>query len=138
MLLIIVVLLGLSPVLKTLTEDTSSDTIWLFTTVLFGMNAMFHDYSMHTNGSDCRSSGNMSLNAAISASVLLASRLDNAYDVFGLVLFAIVWFALYPHFRRVLRFTMPGLFRSLTVVSSLICVVMVGGFPLLLRSCMHC
>lgn len=37
--------LGLSPILKTLTEDTSCDTIWAFSTFFFLVNVGFHDYS---------------------------------------------------------------------------------------------
>ena len=37
--------LGLTPILKTLTKDTSSDTIWLFSTCLMILNALFHDYT---------------------------------------------------------------------------------------------
>ena len=37
-------LLGLSPILKTLTADTSDDTIWALTVSLFLMNLLLHDY----------------------------------------------------------------------------------------------
>ena len=37
-------LLCLSPILKTLTKDTSSDTIWALTVILFLANMLFHDY----------------------------------------------------------------------------------------------
>ena len=40
-------LMGLSPVLKTLTEDTSSDTVWAFVCILFLVNMLFHDYSSY-------------------------------------------------------------------------------------------
>ncbi|CAG8760790.1 33638_t:CDS:2, partial [Gigaspora margarita] len=42
--LFFVTLLGLSPILKTLTKDTSSDTIWALTVILFLANMLFHDY----------------------------------------------------------------------------------------------
>lgn len=45
----------------------------------------------------------LSLNAAISASVVLASRLSSDLQVFALVLFAVQWFALFPIARRRLR-----------------------------------
>lgn len=38
------ILAGLSPILKTLTEDTSSDTIWALTSGLFFVNCVFHRY----------------------------------------------------------------------------------------------
>lgn len=47
-----------------------------------------------------RISDSLSTNAAIFASVLLASRLDTNVDVFGLLSFAVEWFSLFPIFRR--------------------------------------
>jgi phosphatidylinositol glycan class C protein len=44
--------------------------------------------------------GSLSTNAAIFASVLLASRLPSNVFVFGLMLFAVEWFALFPLLRR--------------------------------------
>lgn len=46
-LLFVTTLLGLSPILKTLTQDTSDDTIWALTLCLFGVNLLFHDYGSH-------------------------------------------------------------------------------------------
>lgn len=43
--LFILYLWGLSPVLKTLTRDISSDTIWTWALISFIVNALFHDYS---------------------------------------------------------------------------------------------
>ena len=40
-----VTMLGLVPILKTLTEDTSSDTIWALTVLFTLANLAFHDYS---------------------------------------------------------------------------------------------
>lgn len=37
-------LLGLSPILKTLTSQTSDDTIWALTVCCFLANVLFHDY----------------------------------------------------------------------------------------------
>lgn len=38
-------LLGLSPVLMTLTRDTSSDTVWAVSVILFSASLLMHDYS---------------------------------------------------------------------------------------------
>ncbi|KAJ2740551.1 glycosylphosphatidylinositol anchor biosynthesis, partial [Coemansia sp. BCRC 34490] len=62
-LLIVLFLFGLSPVLRTLTEDTSSDTIWAMTVLLFCVNLAFHDYSAG-NITNIRFPGSVSLNAA--------------------------------------------------------------------------
>lgn len=45
-LLIVSTLLGLSPVLKSLTQSTSSDSIWAISVWLFLLNIFFHDYSV--------------------------------------------------------------------------------------------
>jgi hypothetical protein len=38
------ILLSLSPIMKTLTEDTSNDTIYALSVCLFFANILFHDY----------------------------------------------------------------------------------------------
>ena len=45
----------------------------------------------------------LSMNAAVSASVVLASRLSTNVSVFALVLFSILSFALFPILRRRLQ-----------------------------------
>jgi phosphatidylinositol glycan class C protein len=50
--LIYAALLGLSPILKSLTRSTTSDSIWAFTTGLLFMNVAFFDYSSGT-GAQC-------------------------------------------------------------------------------------
>ncbi|RUS22824.1 phosphatidylinositol N-acetylglucosaminyltransferase-domain-containing protein [Endogone sp. FLAS-F59071] len=110
-LLFYLTLLGLSPILKTLTKDTSSDTIWALTVCLFLANMLFHDYGSN-NRTNIKFPGSLSTNAAIFASVLLASRLDTNSHVFGLMSFAVEWFALFPIFRRYLK--VRSVNRSLT------------------------
>ncbi|KAJ2373255.1 glycosylphosphatidylinositol anchor biosynthesis, partial [Coemansia sp. RSA 2603] len=95
-------LFGLSPILRTLTEDTSSDTIWAMTVIFFCVNLAFHDYSTG-NLTNIRFPGSVSLNAAILASVLLASQLDSNLSVFAFLAFALEWFGLFPISRRYLR-----------------------------------
>jgi phosphatidylinositol N-acetylglucosaminyltransferase subunit C len=46
--LIYAALLGLSPILKSLTRSTTSDSIWALTTLLLCMNVAFFDYSSGT------------------------------------------------------------------------------------------
>ncbi|KAJ1952559.1 glycosylphosphatidylinositol anchor biosynthesis [Linderina pennispora] len=95
-------LFGLSPILRTLTEDTSNDTICAMTVMLFFGNLAFHDYSTG-NLTNIRFPGSVSLNAAVLAGVLLASRLDSNMCVFAFLSFALEWFALFPIMRRYLR-----------------------------------
>ncbi|KGG52445.1 hypothetical protein DI09_170p40 [Mitosporidium daphniae] len=95
------ILLGLSPILKTLTKDTSCDTIWAVSTILFLINLGFHDHSFASI--DRKSESMIALNAGIFASALLASRLKSNDQVFGLVSSAVLLFALIPRLLRMVR-----------------------------------
>ena len=123
--LIFLALLALSPVLRTLTAATSSDSIWALSAFLFALNVVLADYTpMHAGQQHPRErcapprrdtccgvadteaprlTSVMSVNAAISASVVLASRLVDDISVFALTLFAIEAFALFPLLRRRLQ-----------------------------------
>lgn len=96
------VLLAVSPVLRTLTESTTSDSIWALAIVLFALHLVLADYSQHTPPPPATSraqvtpkrlSQTLSFNAAISASVVLASRLNSNTDTFTLLTLAITLFA---------------------------------------------
>lgn len=95
-------LLAISPILKTLTEDISSDTIWALATCCFAINICFNDYQMSQfwKGKDASA---IALNAAVLASVVLASRLPTNMHVFGLTSFAVNWFGLMPICTRSLK-----------------------------------
>ncbi|KAH9819729.1 phosphatidylinositol N-acetylglucosaminyltransferase subunit C [Melampsora americana] len=100
--ILIILILLLSPVLKTLTLSTSSDSIYALTTILISINILLADYPYQiTNPNvDVSFVSALSLNAAIFASVLLGSRLDSNAGVFSLTIFALQWFALFPIMRR--------------------------------------
>jgi phosphatidylinositol glycan class C protein len=89
-------LYGLSPILMTLTRATSSDTIWSLTVICFIVNLLSNDYS---SDPDSFQFSAVSTNAAIFASVMLASRLPQEMDLFALTLLAVECFALFPVFR---------------------------------------
>lgn len=110
----LMVLLGLSPVLKTLTEDTSSDTIASLSLLCFLVNLIFTDYSMHSN--PIMQINPMALNAAIFASVLLASRLETRMHVFGLLSLAVNWFGLFPLLRSAIRAALPRIVNSVVTI----------------------
>ncbi|KAF8872132.1 phosphatidylinositol N-acetylglucosaminyltransferase subunit C [Gymnopilus junonius] len=97
-------LMSLSPVLRTLTAATSSDSIWALAAVLFSLNALLADYTVTEpkNAHEGLSSV-LSINAAVSASVVLSSHLPTDASVFSLVLFSIQSFALFPSLRRRLQ-----------------------------------
>ncbi|KAK3330910.1 phosphatidylinositol N-acetylglucosaminyltransferase-domain-containing protein [Apodospora peruviana] len=102
--LIYFTLLGLSPILKSLTRSTSSDSIWAMSFWLLAINIFFFDYSGSWGpGIHKFPVGALSTNAALMASTVLASRLPSTGQVFSLTLFSIEVFGLFPVFRRVAR-----------------------------------
>ncbi|KAH7176601.1 phosphatidylinositol N-acetylglucosaminyltransferase subunit C [Dactylonectria macrodidyma] len=98
--LIYCTLLGLSPILKSLTESTSKDSIWAMSFWLLAINIFFFDYS---GGVGAKFPASLSTNAALMASTVLASRLPSTKQVFSLTLFSIEVFGLFPVFRRYVR-----------------------------------
>ena len=90
-------LLGLSPILKSLTLSTSSDSIWALSSWLMGINVFTFDYGA---GPAAKFPASLSTNAALMASTVLASRLPTTTHVFSLTLFSIEVFGLFPVFRR--------------------------------------
>ncbi|QIW98820.1 hypothetical protein AMS68_004338 [Peltaster fructicola] len=93
-------LLGLSPILKSLTKSTSSDSIWALSTWLMCINVFTFDYGA---GPEAKFPASLSTNAALMASTVLASRLPSTTHVFSLTLFSIEVFGLFPVFRRHLK-----------------------------------
>lgn len=101
--LIYFTLLGLSPILKSLTRSTSSDSIWSMSFWLLAINIFFFDYSGAWVGVNKFPVASLSTNAALMASTVLASRLPSTGQVFSLTLFSIEVFGLFPVFRRYAR-----------------------------------
>lgn len=89
----------LCPVLVSLTQTISTDTIYCMSTVMLLSNLLFHDYGPHT----AVVSSPLSLNAAIFAAVCLASRLQSPLHAFSIVTFALDIFALWPGLRIELK-----------------------------------
>ncbi|ODA83304.1 hypothetical protein RJ55_01817 [Drechmeria coniospora] len=112
-LLIYCTLLGLSPILKSLTRSTSSDSIWAMSFWLLAINIFFFDYS---GAVGARFPASLSTNAALMASTVLASRLPSTKQVFSLTLFSIEVFGLFPVFRRHIRYRSWRYHVLLTVV----------------------
>ncbi|KAK1655884.1 phosphatidylinositol N-acetylglucosaminyltransferase subunit C [Colletotrichum phormii] len=105
-------LLGLSPILKSLTKSTSSDSIWAMSFWLLTINIFFFDYS---GGVRVTIPASLSTNAALMASTVLASRLPSTGQVFSLTLFSIEVFGLFPVFRRYARHRSWGYHYAMTV-----------------------
>ncbi|KAG8929769.1 hypothetical protein FRC03_009257 [Tulasnella sp. 419] len=122
--LVFIALISISPVLKTLTEATSSDSIWAMAACLFFLNAMLADYSAATQGFvKERLTSVLSMNAAISASVVLASRLSSNLSVFALITFSVQLFALFPILRRRLQHSAPLWLRTLVTTGLVILAI---------------
>jgi hypothetical protein len=82
----------LSPILKTLTDTISTDTIYAMTTFMMIIHLIFFDYGV----SAAVVSSSLSLNAAIFGSVCLASRLASPFHAFVLLSNAVECFVLLP------------------------------------------
>lgn len=119
-LLIYTTLFGLSPILKSLTRSTSSDSIWALSAWLMLLHIFFFDYgggssspsssraiirptTIATGTTGAKFPASLSTNAALMASTVLASRLPSTTHVFSLTLFSIEVFGLFPVWRRCLR-----------------------------------
>ncbi|KNE55273.1 hypothetical protein AMAG_01185 [Allomyces macrogynus ATCC 38327] len=97
--ILVAVVLALSPILKTLTMDISSDSIWALATLLFVGHLLLSDYRA-TRSAALTFPGSIGTNLAIFASVLLASRLASTMHVFSLMLLAALAFIVAPWLRR--------------------------------------
>lgn len=109
---------GFSPVLKTLTESVSTDTVYAMSTVMLLAHLVSFPYA-HPSPP-----GSLSLNAALFASVCLASRLPGALHTFAMLSCALLVFALWPCLLQRLRENTPTQFTGLCVG---VCVGGVGG-----------
>lgn len=81
-----------APILHTLTDAVSTDTIFSMTFIVMFLNLIFCDYGL----SVAMVSKAISLNAAIFGSICLASRLSTSYHAFVLLVEAAIFFVLYP------------------------------------------
>lgn len=68
----------------------------------------------------------ISLNASVLGSVVLASRLNFVPCVFAFISLSLIWFALYPIWRRMIRQVSRNMFIFWTVVSSSTCVILLS------------
>lgn len=137
-LLLLLIILAMSPILRTLTEDTSSDTIGYMVMGCFLLNLIFTDHTLNPTSTNSfvewegrpaqshpapmgkgipsplihgrqlaaisfSGTGSLGLNAAVFASVMLASRLTHLMHVFGLITLSLLSFALLPILRALLR-----------------------------------
>ncbi|KAF7266031.1 phosphatidylinositol glycan anchor biosynthesis class C [Rhynchophorus ferrugineus] len=85
-----------SPVLHTLTDTISTDTIYTTTFLMMVIHLIFFDYGV----SAAIVSRSLSLSAAIFASICLASRLSSANEAFILMTVSTQAFVLFPILRK--------------------------------------
>ncbi|XP_065180620.1 phosphatidylinositol N-acetylglucosaminyltransferase subunit C-like [Sycon ciliatum] len=89
---------GLSPVLMTLTQSVSTDTIYSMTCVMLLAHLLVHDYG--TGASAPMVSPAISMNAAVFAGVCLASRLSSSWHTFVTLTCGIALLVFLPLLRQ--------------------------------------
>ncbi|XP_024117591.1 phosphatidylinositol N-acetylglucosaminyltransferase subunit C isoform X2 [Oryzias melastigma] len=109
---------GFSPVLKTLTESVSTDTVYAMSSVMLLAHLVAFPYAQPSPP------GSLSLNAALFASVCLASRLPGSLHTFAMLSCALLVFALWPCLLQRLRENAPGHFPGACVG---VCIGGLGG-----------
>lgn len=106
----------MSPILRTLTETVSTDTIYAMVTLMMLAHLSFYHYGINA----AIVSKPISLNAAFFASVCLASRLSTSYHAFAFLIFAIDIFVLfgilYTKLPRVAKTVMTFVFSVASLV----------------------
>jgi len=85
-----------SPVLYKLTDTIATDTVHTTAGMMLFVHLLFHNYGLEKAAVV---SNALSLNAAIFASICLASRLASSYDAFVILSVSVVAFVLFPMFR---------------------------------------
>lgn len=121
----------LSPVLKTLTKATTSDSIWALSGTLLAVNLFLGDYRSIPTAAAPRVPSQLpstlSLTAALSASTVLASRLSSNLAVFSLLLFSTLWFGPFPLLRSALPIQPTLILTALLALGAITSLLGVGG-----------
>ncbi|EPR58963.1 phosphatidylinositol n-acetylglucosaminyltransferase [Toxoplasma gondii GT1] len=103
----------LAPILRTLTQTFSEDTVVCLSVVSLLVHTALTDYSyIYRNPDKVDESLQraMSINAALLANVVLASRLSSSTEVFAVLIFGIEIFTISPMARRILWQKYPWAF----------------------------
>jgi len=85
---------GVAPVLQSLMAAVSTDSVYLTTALLLVVHLFSRGFSVSP-----QQLSPVAITSAVFASVLLASRLPTALHAFGITVYAVVLFALFPHVR---------------------------------------
>lgn len=123
----------LSPILHTLTDTVSTDTIFAWAVIMMIVHLIFFDYDIPA----AIVSKSLSINAAIFASVCLVSRLSTPFDAFILLTVSVIIFVLSPQlFKACLRTNLFLILFFLTLLLTLVSLYSVSmvlfGYFLLL------
>lgn len=116
----------LSPLLQTLTRTISSDTIVATTAYATAAHLALHDYNFAASVTD-KLSGSLSLAAGIFSSVLLASRLATAIQVFSQVLVSMQAYLLMPYLQRSLAASSPAASASVAVATAAVGAMLINS-----------
>ena len=106
MISIFVGIFGVSPLLYTLTSNTSSDTVYIISAILLFVHLFWYNYNAELQSTQASVDNidhclpnSLSLNSAFLASILLASRLPSIIHVFALATFSLIHFGVFPLVR---------------------------------------
>lgn len=102
-----------SPVLHTLTDTISTDTIYTTTFLMMLIHLIFFDYGVPAS----MVSNSLSLSAAVFGSICLSSRLSSAYQAFLFITISIKFFVLFPLLRsKIRKFNIVTIFLVISVI----------------------
>lgn len=124
-----------SPVLHTLTDTISTDSIYTMTFCMMFVHLLFCDYGFPV----AIVSNSVSLSAAIFGSVCLASRLPSAFHAFVLLTIGIECFVLFPYVRHrisksiVISFVFVSIVLGVLFFMSTVITVLFGLIVILLN-----
>lgn len=110
-----------TPILKTLTDTVSTDTIYAMTAILMILHIGFHHYGVD----GVFVSPYLSLNASMCAAISLASRLKDTQQAFILLTLAIEAFALFPELYEVVDYSLVAFFS--TTIAALACTYFISS-----------
>ena len=116
-------LMLLSPVLRTMTQSYSTDTIWALCLLLLFIHIVFTDFSF-LNGYSTKYHHGIAVNAATFCTVLLASRISSSLYASVLIGFGVICFSLSPIFRHRLKCVSMEAHMALTFTT---CGIAIGS-----------
>ncbi|VDK43246.1 unnamed protein product [Anisakis simplex] len=98
---------ALTPIIRTLTDTVSTDTIYAMSTILFILSFLFHDYAMNAP----LVSMVFSVNLSLAASICLVSRIKSDEMAFNLLAISMTLFSYWPILRNelTLRYSLSPL-----------------------------